>query len=808
MKRFRSHRRSLMGAGAALAVTTVLLLAIINPINGHATHSLKSATGTIDRNSTGSRAADVAQKARTAAAGRRFIDGQGLPFVPKSDVNLGPLNPTTPLTVRVAVAPRDAAGLTQMAAEVSDPTSPLYRHYLKAGTYARQFGPTPDTISNLRAALSVDGVKTSVSADHLVISAHGDASDLGAAFGTSFDRYRTSNGRLAYANTRAPSLPTQAATSAISVVGLSNLVLPHPELVRPTHTARPRSVASSQIGDDSRPQSESPKDSGPTPCPAASNEAEDGGYTANQLASAYDFNSAYANDNTGSGVTVAFFELEPYLPSDVSSYQSCYGTSVPVQNVAVDGGAGTGPGVGEASLDIEDVIGLAPGVHVMVYSATNSNQGGLDVYNQMVTDDKAEVISTSWGECEPDLSGTGIQQAENSIFEVAAAQGQTVLAASGDSGSEDCGGSNHALEVDDPASQPYVTGVGGTSLTNIGDAPGTPPTETVWNNSIGAAGGGVSTSWSQPSWQTVTGSTVAGGCTTVPGSGTSTTCRQVPDVAASADPDAGYVIRYNGTWIVIGGTSAATPLWASLVALADNGCDSGSLGFINPRLYALGDSSGDFNDITVGNNDFRDRQSGVYAAGPGYDNASGWGTPDAASFLATACQISVASPSVTLDNPSVGATTTDHVQFTTSTSGSLSAGNTITLIAPTGATWPSDSSDYSVNRGVTVASVALAQGSGSATDNLATLGLGGSTVGANATVALTITDATNATTAGSATLGLRTTVDGGLATAPFSLNPLSASASQSTVSVATPSVSDDGTTDLVTVRLPTSTTTQ
>jgi Pro-kumamolisin, activation domain/Bacterial Ig-like domain (group 1)/Invasin, domain 3 len=801
MKRLRSHRLSLTVAGVTLAATTVLVLALINPISASAPPSLRSSVGATAHDWPGSHATDVARKASPAPAGRSFIDGQGLPFVPKGDVDLGALNPTTPLTVRVAVAPRNATGLSEMAAEVSDPTSPLYRHYLKAGAYARQFGPTPNTISNVRKALSVEGVQTSVSSDHLVISAHGDASDLGAAFGTSFDSYLTSSGRRAYANTKAPSLPSQAAGSAISVVGLSNLVLPHPELVRPTHARTEKSAPSSQTSNDSKPRSASPEDSGPDACSAASNEAEDGGYTANELASAYDFTSAYANDNTGSGITVAFFELEPYLPADVSSYQSCYGTSVPVQNVAVDGGAGTGPGEGEAALDIEDVIGLAPGVHVMVYSATNSNQGGLDVYNQMVSDDKAQVISTSWGECEPDLVGTGIQQAENSIFEVAAAQGQTVLAASGDSGSEDCGGSDHALEVDDPASQPYVTGVGGTSLTNIGSAPSTPPTETVWNNSIGAAGGGVSTSWAKPSWQTVTGSTVAGGCTVVPGSGSATTCRQVPDVSASADPDAGYVVRYDGTWIVIGGTSAATPLWASLVALADDGCSSGSLGFINPRLYALEDSSGDFNDITVGNNDFRDRQGGVYAAGPGYDNASGWGTPEAASFLATACQNSVASPSVTLDNQAVGAPTTDHVQFTTSTSGSLQAGNTITLMAPAGATWPSDTSDYSVNRGVTVASVDVAEGSGSATDNLATLGLGGSTVGANATVALTVADATNSTTSGSASLRLRTTADGGWATAPFSLSPLSPSASQSTVSVATPSVSDDGPNDLVTVSL-------
>ncbi len=197
----------------------------------------------------------------------------------------------------------------------------------------------------------------------------------------------------------------------------------------------------------------------------------------------------------------------------------------------------------------------------------------------MVSADQANILSTSWGECETSLqiSAPGTQQVENSIFEEAAAQGQTVFASSGDTGSDDCAGTQFTsskpepphLSVDDPASQPYVVGVGGTSLRS--DAPPLGPNdEVVWNDgsSGGGTGGGESNTWASPVWQAQSG---------VPGTAGAVK-RLVPDVSSAADEDRG-VTFYSASfqpsssfpsstsgWTTIGGTSVATPTWAAIVA--------------------------------------------------------------------------------------------------------------------------------------------------------------------------------------------------------------------------------------------------
>jgi subtilase family serine protease len=173
--------------------------------------------------------------------------------------------------------------------------------------------------------------------------------------------------------------------------------------------------------------------------------------------------------------------------------------------VNVDGGPVGDSAVSEADGDIEDVVGLAPDVSVLVYAAPNSAAGWLDNWNAAVSDDRAKVISISWGICEP-LSSPDFE-AENTILEQAAAQGQTFLSAAGDSGSEDCLGPNNANDftaVDDPGSQPYMTAVGGTQWA----VPGAPPKETAWNDGVltcagisdcyGAGGGGISQNWTMP----------------------------------------------------------------------------------------------------------------------------------------------------------------------------------------------------------------------------------------------------------------------------------------------------------------------
>ena len=259
------------------------------------------------------------------------------------------------------------------------------------------------------------------------------------------------------------------------------------------------------------------------------------------------------------------------------------------------------------------------------------------------------MISTSWGVCEalgntlPDATGgyastlTALFDAENTLFEEAAIQGQSIVAASGDNGSEECNPQqsfdsaySSELAVQDPSAQPYVTGVGGTTLAD----PGAPSSETVWD-SVGASGGGISAVWPMPSYQSsapgslnvVSAYSSSGPCGAVGGY-----CREVPDVSANADPYTGYAIYWRGSWWSFGGTSAGAPLWSALLSLtnASTACAANPVGFADPALYtAAATDRGAFNDVTVGNNDYTRANGGLYPAGAGYDMATGLGTPTA-----------------------------------------------------------------------------------------------------------------------------------------------------------------------------------
>lgn len=166
-------------------------------------------------------------------------------------------------------------------------------------------------------------------------------------------------------------------------------------------------------------------------------------YTADQIAAAYRFSSLYAAGNLGAGQTIALYELESFSPSDIATYQACYGTATSVSQVPVDGGpSGSSSGGGEAALDIESLIGLAPRANILVYSGPNAavdtpGSGPYDTYAEIMSDNRAKVISTPWGLCEPQEGATNAA-AENTLFEEAAVQGQSIVAASGDSGAQDC----------------------------------------------------------------------------------------------------------------------------------------------------------------------------------------------------------------------------------------------------------------------------------------------------------------------------------------------------------------------------------
>ena len=200
-------------------------------------------------------------------------------------------------------------------------------------------------------------------------------------------------------------------------------------------------------------------------------------------------------------------------------------------------------------------------------------------------------------------------------FQTAAALGVTVCCASGDNGSGD-GEADGKAHVDFPASSPYALGCGGTKLTIEGNAISS---EQVWNEGTNSAtGGGVSDFFPMPGYQSASEIPVSANDPTHKGRG-------VPDVSGDADPTTGYDVRVDGQEFVIGGTSAVAPLWAGLIALANQKLGR-PVGFLNPLIYGSLVGTGSFQDILVGNN-------GAYSANPDWDACTGWGTPNGLNLL-------------------------------------------------------------------------------------------------------------------------------------------------------------------------------
>ena len=332
-------------------------------------------------------------------------------------------------------------------------------------------------------------------------------------------------------------------------------------------------------------------------------------YNPPQVAEAYQFPSS----SSGAGQTIGIIELGGgYRQADLTAYFKTLKLAAPaITAVSVDGGknkpSNANSADGEVMLDIEVAGSVAAGAKIAVYFSPNTDQGFIDAITTAVHDaaNKPSVISISWGG--PESSWT--QQSMTALdaaCQSAAALGVTITVAAGDDGSTDGGTGNN---VDFPASSPHVLACGGTKL----DANGANiVSEVVWNelaNKEGATGGGVSNVFALPTWQANAN---------VPKPSTSAGGRGVPDVAGDADPTTGYTIRVDGETTVIGGTSAVAPLWAGLVAVANQQLGT-HVGFIQPAIYAAKAASA-FNDITVGNN-------GAFSAGPGWDACTGLGSP-------------------------------------------------------------------------------------------------------------------------------------------------------------------------------------
>jgi kumamolisin len=310
---------------------------------------------------------------------------------------------------------------------------------------------------------------------------------------------------------------------------------------------------------------------------------------------------------TAAGQTIGIIELGGgFKQADLDAYFKTLGQKTP-KVIAVPVGKGTnspdGPNGadGEVMLDVEVAGAVAPGASIVVYFAPNTDQGFVDAIAQAVHDtkNKPSVISISWGSAEINWTHQAMT-ALDAACQSAAALGVTITVAAGDNGSSD-GVNDHKDHVDFPASSPHVLACGGTRLVGSGS---TISQETVWNDTGGGAtGGGISSFFPRPNWQ-ANANTKNG--------------RGVPDVAGDADPETGYIIRVDGKTMVIGGTSAVAPLWAGLIAVA-NQQNGKPAGFIQPAIYAAKNKSA-FRDIVQGNN-------GSFHAGPGWDACTGLGSP-------------------------------------------------------------------------------------------------------------------------------------------------------------------------------------
>ena len=534
----------------------------------------------------------------------RAVPGSVLPAL-RGAARLAPTAAARPIDLTVSLKPRNAS-LLAYSARTSSGSTPMTAAQLRS-----LFAPSPADRAAVVAYMRGHGLHLERSG-LLTLSFHGSAAAASRAFHVGLSTYRGADGHVFRAPDAAVRLPAPITPLVSSITGLDTATKLHSLATGPELT---------------------PHTAVPTACAAAAHaKSLYGGYLPGDLATAYGHRSLIQNGWDGSGESIALVEFSNFKASDITSFKSCFGLTTPVHTHPINGGSNTMSGAIEAELDIEVAMSNAPGLEsVEVYTAPNSIAQVLPMVDQMTNNAALTdtfIVSDSWGLCE-DFLPPSFLQAESYQLQLAAAAGLSFYAASGDSGSSDCESvqpSNTSLVVDDPASQPFVTGVGGTALHSANGAD-----STAWKR----GGGGISRNWSQPSYQS--GNPHRSYDNGAKCGNPAGFCRQVPDIALDAQPNTGYIIECTSTasgcpsgipWFPVGGTSAGAPLMAAITADANTYSMSipggHRMGFANPFLYS---HAGLFWDITQGNNSING--SGLYQAAAGYDPATGLGSPKA-----------------------------------------------------------------------------------------------------------------------------------------------------------------------------------
>ena len=505
--------------------------------------------------------------------------------------HLGRMAANSQISLTVSLNLQNQDKLDELLTQLYDPKSAQFGKFLSSEQFAQNFYTSSSDIETISNYLLVQGLQIQERVGN-TLRVSGTAQNIESAFGTEMHEYHVAeaNGSLSlkFAASFEPLLRSDIAAKVSGIIGLNNFS----SFVSHAHEA----ISSKGIG------------TGPG-----------GGMTPN------DIKKAYTITGTALGQTLALMELDGYLASDIAGYANVYGLpQVPLTNILIDGFSGAaGPGALEVVLDIELMMAVAPNAaKILVYEGINSSAGVLNTYARIANDNLAKQVSTSWGSPEQNNSAAFLQ-AENLIFKQMAAQGQSIYAASGDFGAFD---NKSVLGVDDPASQPFVTAAGGTTLALNAD--GTYKSESSWGIA-GApgtgAGGGNSAFWPVQAWQAGFANSANMGISTM---------RMVPDVSANANPNTGYAVVFNGASGVVGGTSCVSPILAAMTAIINNARATNGvapLGFANPSLYQLGQSSlasQVFRDIADASTNL------FYPATPGYDLTTGLGSLNGVMFSA------------------------------------------------------------------------------------------------------------------------------------------------------------------------------
>ena len=576
----------------------------------------------------------------------------------RTENDAGRVPPGTKLQGISIVFSRSAAqeaDLQALIAAQQNRATPLYHKWLSPDEFAARFGVADSDIAKVESWLeqqgfTVDGVSRSKNR----ITFSGTVEQVEAAFNTELHYYKA-NGETHFASSGDLSVPAALSPLVRTVANLSSFrPKPRVRLKAPQPAASPK-FTSGQTGNHFL----TPKD----------------------VATIYNINAAYNAGYTGADQSIAVVGQSEIEVSDIENFQSAAGlsTKAPTEILVPGSGSPTffNGDEAESDLDLEYSGGIATGATIyFVYVGNNSNYSVWDSLEYAIDYNTAPIISITYGGCEAAWSSTDYSTL-NAILAQAATQGQSVTAAAGDNGSEDCYGESglttaqqEALAVDFPASSQYVTAMGGSEFPSA-DVSSSNTTywesssgsdivssalsyipEQAWNddsstNGLSSGGGGVSSLTPRPSWQS--------GVTGIP----SGSYRLVPDISLSASPNnAGYLYCSSDTstkvtggcshgfrdsnnqyLTVAGGTSFASPIFAGMLAIINQKPNSSGQGVVNATLYTVAGNSTSyasaFHDITSGGNECN-AGSGYcsaageseYYAGTGYDEATGLGSVD------------------------------------------------------------------------------------------------------------------------------------------------------------------------------------